>query len=51
MVGCAIGLHMCEKCGGDGAGCVARLCVVVHHQQPPIDQKARVYTKIQKARI
>ena len=51
MVGCAVGLHMCEKCGGDGAGCVARLCVVVHQQQPPIDQKARVYKKIQKARI
>ena len=29
MVGWAVGLHRCEKCGGDGDGCMARMVVLV----------------------
>ena len=46
MVGCAIGLHMCEKCGGDGAGCVARMCVVVHHQ--PASHRPKITSLYEK---
>ncbi len=45
MVGCAAGLHMCEKCGGDGDGCVARMVVVV---LPPATHRPRKYQFLQK---